>query len=101
MTTFDLAVLLWPTRSESTGSIAALARALNVAPSHVSRMRQGLVGIGPAGSLRISFILGRAALAGLRHDGHGDLADVFEAFFNVRDDGSLAVRPRVVGTVTP
>jgi hypothetical protein len=55
-------------------------------------MRKGLLGIGPAGSLRISFILGRTALAGLRHDGHGELADVFEAFFNIRDDEPTAAR---------
>ena len=75
-----------------TGSLAALARALNVTPSHVSRMRKGLVGVGPEGSLRLSFIMGRTALSGLRHDGHGELADLLEAFFDVRDDKPAVAR---------
>jgi hypothetical protein len=76
----------------ATGSIAALARALNVAPSHVSRMRKGLVGVGPEGSLRLSFILGRTALGGLREDGHGELADLLEAFFEIREDKRAVAR---------
>jgi hypothetical protein len=71
---------------EASGSLAALARALNVVPSHISRMRKGLVGIGPEGSLRLSFIIGRPALRGLRDDGHGELADLLQAFFGLRDD---------------
>jgi len=55
-------------------------------------MRKGLVGVGPEGSLRLSFILGRTMLAGLRQDGHGELADLFEAFFEVRDDEPAAAR---------
>jgi hypothetical protein len=55
-------------------------------------MRQGLVGVGPAGSLRLSYILGRTMLGGLREDGHKDLADVFEAFFDIRDDEAMAAR---------
>jgi hypothetical protein len=70
----------------TTGSIVALARALNVAPSHVSRMRKGLVGVGPEVSLRLSYILGRPALHGLRDDGHGELADLLQAFFDLHDD---------------
>ena len=76
----------------ATGSVAALARALNVAPSHVSRMRKGLVGVGPAGSVRLSYIIGRPALRGLRDDGYGDLADALEAFFNYHDDPRAVTR---------
>jgi hypothetical protein len=79
----------------ATGSIVALARAVNVAPSHISRIRKGLVGVGPEVSLRLSYILGRVPLRGLRDDGHGELANLLEAFFNLHDN-ERAIRQRAL-----
>jgi DNA-binding transcriptional regulator YdaS (Cro superfamily) len=69
-----------------TGSSAALARELAVTPSHVSRLKSGKTGVSPEISLRLSRIIARPALQGLRDDGHADLADVLQALIDLRDD---------------
>jgi hypothetical protein len=46
---------------------------------------EDLVEVGPEGSSRLWFIIGRTALSGLRDEARGDLAHL-EAFFDVRAD---------------
>jgi hypothetical protein len=73
------------------GSPAALARALAVTPSHVSRLRKGTAGVSAELSLRVSRVIGRPLLQGLRDDGHGDLADLMQPLADAREDKRFAL----------
>jgi transcriptional regulator with XRE-family HTH domain len=77
---------------EVVGSPAELARALGVTPSHVSRLRKGTAGISAELSLRLSRILGRAPLRGLRDDGHAELADLIAPILGSAGDAPVAPR---------
>jgi len=77
---------------ETVGSAAALARALGITQSHVSRLKKGTAGVGPELSLRLSRIIGRPSLHGLRDDGHGELADLLQALLDERDDKRITAR---------
>jgi transcriptional regulator with XRE-family HTH domain len=59
------------------GSPAELARQLEVAPSHVARIRQGLVGAGFIVLLNLADVLDEDALKILRLCGHARLAERF------------------------
>lgn len=74
------------------GSPAALARALRVTPSHVSRLRKGTAGVSAELSLRLSRVLGRPLLQGLRDDGHSELADLMQPLADSREDKRLAAQ---------
>jgi hypothetical protein len=77
---------------DAVGSPAELARALDVTPSHVSRLRNGTAGISAELSLRLSRILGRAPLHGLREDGHSKLADLIAPILGPVGENSATPR---------
>lgn len=68
------------------GSPAALARALAVTQSHVSRLRKGTAGVSVELSLRLSRVIGRPLLQGLRDDGHTELADLLQPLADAQTD---------------
>jgi DNA-binding transcriptional regulator YdaS (Cro superfamily) len=77
---------------DTVGSAAALARALGITQSHVSRLKKGTAGVGPELSLRLSRVIARPSLQGLRDDGHGELADLFQTLLDERDDERIAAK---------
>jgi transcriptional regulator with XRE-family HTH domain len=75
------------------GSAAELARVLEVTPSHISRLRKGTAGISAELSLRLSRVIGRPALQGLRDDGHTVLAELLEPLAGIRHDKLTSLSP--------
>lgn len=63
---------------EVVGSVAALARRLGTAPSHVSRARAGHVGLGVETSLRLADVLDEDPILILHKCGYGTLSDRLE-----------------------
>jgi plasmid maintenance system antidote protein VapI len=72
------------------GSPAELAKVLAITPSHMSRLRKGKAGISAELSLRLSGIIGRPMIQGLRDDGHVDLAELLQPLFDPKDDERVA-----------
>jgi DNA-binding transcriptional regulator YdaS (Cro superfamily) len=78
------------------GSPAALARVLAITQSHASRLRKGTAGISATLSLRLSRVIGRPLLQGLRDDGHVVFADLMQPLATAQEDKRFAAERAIV-----